>query len=92
MATVGEDLIESLGQALEFVNGEGAAIVHQPSDPKTIRKKAKLTQREMAPLVGMSLSGYRKWEQGERVISGPAAVLLKVLDKEPEAFKRAVAS
>ena len=44
----------------------------------------------MAPLVGMSLSGYRKWEQGSRRVSGPAAALLEVIRKEPEAVKRAL--
>jgi putative transcriptional regulator len=38
----------------------------------------------------MSLSGYRKWEQGARSISGPAAALLKVIEKEPAAVKRAL--
>jgi putative transcriptional regulator len=44
----------------------------------------------MAPLMGMSLSGYRKWEQGTRSISGPAATLLRIIDKEPEAVRRAL--
>ena len=33
----------------------------------------------------MSVSGYKKWEQGRRTISGPALNLLRVLDKHPEA-------
>ena len=37
--------------------------------------------------MGMSLSGYRKWEQGTRRVSGPVATLLRV---EPEAVKRAL--
>jgi len=44
----------------------------------------------MAPLLGMSLSGYRKWEQGQRRLSGPAASLLRVIEREPEAVKRAL--
>src|SRR6188474_213156 len=58
--------------------GEGPAIVHVLVDPRAIRLGAKLTQAEMAPLMGMSLSGYRKWEQGQRRVSGPAATLLRV--------------
>ena len=46
----------------------------------------------MALLMGISLSGYRKWEQGTRRISGPAATLLRVLEREPEAVKRALLS
>ncbi len=92
MSTLGKDLIQSLGEALAHVKGEGPAIVHVPLDPREVRKRAKLTQAEMAPLMGMSLSGYRKWEQGRRTISGPAATLLRVIAKEPEAIKRALAA
>ncbi len=90
MSRFGKDLIQSLGEALAHVKGDGAAIVHAPLDPREIRKRAKLTQAEMAPLMGMSLSGYRKWEQGKRAISGPAATLLRVIANEPEAVKRAL--
>jgi putative transcriptional regulator len=65
--------------------------VHTPVDPREIRTRAKLTQAQMAPLMGMSLSGYRKWEQGQRRVSGPAAALLRVIAKEPAAVRRALA-
>ena len=90
MSTFGKYLIKSLGEALAHGKGEGRAIVHVPLDPRQIRNRVKLTQAEMAPLMGMSLSGYRKWEQGKRTISGPAATLLRVIAKEPEAVKRAL--
>ncbi len=60
--------------------------------PREIRKQANLTQAQMAPLIGMSLSGYWKWEQGTRRVSGPAATLLCVIQKEPEAVKRVLLS
>ena len=34
-------------------------------------QQARLTQAAMAELMGMSLSGYRKWEQNRREVSGP---------------------
>ena len=40
--------------------------------------------------MGMSVSGYRKWEQKQRTVSEPADVLLKVMALEPEAFRSAV--
>ena len=52
-----------------------------PSTPREVREQARLTQAQMAPLMGMSLSGYRKWEQGTRRVSGPAATLLRVIQK-----------
>ena len=92
MSTFGEDLIQSLNEALAHAKGEGPAIVHAPVTPREVRKQAKLTQAQMAPLMGMSLSGYRKWEQGVRRVSGPAATLLRVIQKEPEAVRRALQS
>ena len=60
--------------------------------PREVHKQVKLTQAQMAPLMGMSLSGYRNWEQRVRRVSGPAATLLHVLQKEPEAVWRALRS
>ena len=92
MSTFGEDLIRSLNEALAHAKGEGPAVLHAPITPREVRKRAKLTQTQMAPLMGMSLSGYRKWEQGTRRISGPAATLLRVIQKEPDAVRRALSS
>ncbi len=90
MTTFGDDLIQALNEALAHAKGQGPGVVHAPATPREIRKQAKLTQAQMAPLMGMSLSGYRKWEQGTRRVSGPAATLLRVIAKEPEAVKRAL--
>ena len=68
------------------------AIVHAPVAPRKVRKHAKLTQAQMAALMGMSLSGYRKWEQGTRRVSGPAATLLRIIEHEPNAVRRALLS
>lgn len=90
MSTLGDDLIQSMTEALAHAKGEGPAVVHAPVIPREIREKAHLTQAQMAPLMGMSLSGYRKWEQGQRRVSGPAETLLRLIQKEPDAVKRAL--
>lgn len=90
MSTFGEDLIQSLGEALAHATGKGQAVVHAGVDPRAVRQKVRLTQTQMAPLMGMSVSGYRKWEQGQRRVSGPAAALLRVIEREPEAVRRAL--
>ncbi|WP_419856873.1 helix-turn-helix domain-containing protein [Candidatus Palauibacter irciniicola] len=90
MSTFGEDLIQSLNEALAHAKGEGPAIVHTPVTPREVRKQAKLTQAQMAALMGMSVSGYRKWEQGARRVSGPAATLLRIIEREPNAVRRAL--
>ena len=91
MSTFGNALIQSLSEALAHAKGDGPAIVHAPVTPREVRKQAKLTQAQMAPLMGMSLSGYRKWEQGTHRVSGPAATLLRVLEREPEAVQARLA-
>ena len=92
MSAFGEDLVQSLNEALAHAKGEGPAIVHTPIVPSEVRKQAKLTQAQMAALMGMSLSGYRKWEQGTRRVSGPAAALLRVIRHDPNAVRRALLS
>lgn len=90
MSAFGKDLIQSLGEAIEHAKGNATAIVHFPMLPRVVRRQVNLTQAEMASLMGMSLSGYRKWEQGTRRFNGPTARLLRVIQKEPEAVKRAL--
>ena len=90
MSTFGNDLVQSLREALTHAKGDGSAIVHPTVTPREVREAINLTQAQMAPLVGMSLSGYRKWEQGARRVSGPAAALLQVIRKEPDAVRRAL--
>lgn len=90
MSAFGDDLIQSLTEAVSHAKGQEAAILHEPIDPREVRKHAALTQAQMAPLMGMSLSGYRKWEQGQRHVSGPAAMLLRVIEREPDAVQRAL--
>ena len=92
MSTFSDDLIQSLNEALSHAKGDGPATLHTPVTPRKVREHANLTQAQMAPLMGIRLSGYRKWEQGTRRVSGPAANLLRVIAREPEAVKRALLS
>ncbi len=79
MSTFGDDLIRSLEEAVAHARGNGPAVVHASVTPREVRKQANLTQAQMAPSTGMSLSGYRKWEQGTRRMSGPAETMRKAL-------------
>lgn len=85
MTNFGNDLIQSLNEAVAHMEGEGSAIVHYAVEVKKVREKANLTQAGMAAVMGVSLSGYKKWEQDVRQPSGPALTLLRVLDKNPKA-------
>ena len=96
MSTLGDDLLEGMQEMLAHMRGEETgATTHRVEvetvDAKAIRAKYKMTQADMAMVLGTSLSGYKKWEQGQRRPSGVALTLLKIMDKEPEAVKRALA-
>lgn len=75
---------------ISHAKGDGPGIVHDHIAPREVREQAYLTQAQMAPLIGMSQSEYPKWEQGQRRISGPAASLLRLIHKEPDAVTRAL--
>lgn len=71
-----------------------AHTVRRPAavDVKAIRTRLSLTQAAFAQRYGFELSSIRNWEQGRRQPEGPARVLLLVIDKEPDAVHRALAS
>ena len=49
MSTFGDDLIQSLNEALAHAKGDGPAILHAPVTPREVRERASLTQAQMAP-------------------------------------------
>jgi putative transcriptional regulator len=49
-----------------------------------------LSQRQFAKLLGVSVDTLQNWEQSRRQPSGPAVVLLKVLENDAEAVMRAM--
>jgi putative transcriptional regulator len=67
--------------------------VHVPSrvNVKKIRTRLGLSQESFAQTYGFALSAVRDWEQGRRQPERSARILLKVVEKEPEAVTRALA-
>ena len=49
-----------------------------------------MTQEEFPHTFGFSVNTLRHWEQGKRYPEGPARSYLKVIDREPQAVKRAL--
>jgi putative transcriptional regulator len=68
--------------------------VHVPEtiDVKRIRARLGLSQEAFAATYGFALSAVRDWEQGRRQPDRSARMLLKIVEKEPEAVTRALAS
>ena len=67
--------------------------VHVPEkiDVRKIRTRLGLSQEAFAANYGFALSAVRDWEQGRRRPERTARVLLKIVEKEPEAVSRALA-
>ncbi|HEY1473041.1 MAG TPA: type II toxin-antitoxin system MqsA family antitoxin [Pseudolabrys sp.] len=67
--------------------------VHVPEtvDVKKIRARLGLSQQAFAATYGFALSAVRDWEQGRRRPERSARILLKIVQKEPEAVTRALA-
>jgi DNA-binding transcriptional regulator YiaG len=55
-----------------------------------IRKRMGLSQRGLAKLIGVSVDTLQNWEQGRRQPSGPAAILLNVIEADAESVMRAL--
>lgn len=89
----GKELLESVGEALRIARGEiapGAFHVPERVDVAAIRKRQNLSQTAFAERYGLSSATVRDWEQGRRDPDRAATVLLKVIEREPEAVARAL--
>ena len=67
------------------------AVFMEPVDVKAIRANFGMSQEEFATAFGLKLASLRDWEQQRRMPRGPARTLLKIIDREPEAVRRALA-
>ena len=61
-----------------------------PNDIAATRRRLGLSQTEFAAWFGISPGTLRNWEQGRRVPEGPARVLLRVIERDPDAVRRAI--
>lgn len=86
------DIAEGLADAIGHARGEASGVVeHRPEslDVKAIREKTGMSQQRFCAAFGISIGTLRHWEQGLRAPRGPARVLLKVVENDPEAVIRA---
>jgi len=58
--------------------------------PATVRRQLKLTQTDIAALVGVPVATWRNWEQGRVSLDPAVRTLLRVLWREPDAVRRAM--
>lgn len=81
------ELITSIKEAGKIQRGEvQASRVHEFPEPdvKAIREGIGLSQSGFAALIGVSPRTLQNWEQGHRHPTGPARVLLRLVEANPE--------
>jgi putative transcriptional regulator len=91
-----EKIKAGLEEAKAFIDGSGDKTkyrIHVPNrvNVKKIRTRLGLSQESFAQTYGFALSAVRDWEQGRRQPERSARILLKIVEKEPEAITRALA-
>lgn len=93
----GKKILDGLNEALTHARGENAGArehrikVPDMVDVRAIRNSLGLTQAEFALRFGFPLDTVRNWEQARRSPPASARALLTIIDREPEAVKRALA-
>jgi putative transcriptional regulator len=62
----------------------------EPVDVKAIREQTGMSQEEFARTFSLNVASLRDWEQERRMPRGPARTLLRIIDREPAAVRRAL--
>ena len=86
---IGTEILAGLNEIKEFKKGNVQLKItelSEPSEPKVIRSKLKLSQSAFAGLLGVSMRTLQDWEQGRRSPQGPAIALLRIAEQHPEVF------
>ena len=86
-----------LEDAIAIARGEADPAtyrIHVPDevDVKAIRRKLGMSQAQFAASFGFGLDAVQNWEQGRRRPEGAARAFLKVIEREPDAVRRALAA
>lgn len=94
---LGQEIETALGEVLAHVRGEQALSCRIVDDPcaeriVAVRERLKLSRRKFAERFGLDARAVQDWEQGRRVPDRAARVLLTVIDRDPGAVTRALAS
>jgi putative transcriptional regulator len=94
MSAAGEKILRSVRGLRAALRSEAALPVHVPEqvDVKAIRRKLGMSQAEFAASFGFGLDAVQNWEQGRRRPEGAARAFLKVIEREPDAVRRALAA
>ncbi|AFM26224.1 NadS family protein [Desulfomonile tiedjei] len=88
-----EDLFDSVQEGVSILKGEkepSRTFVLNVPDIKELREKKKMSQAELASLIGISVKTLQNWEQRRRVPRGPAVRLLQIISTDLNAVRKAL--
>ena len=90
--SVGASAIAGLREGLAHMRGERVPglVVRKPVDVAAVRKSTGLSQDRFAAEFGLAVAAVRAWEQNLRTPDLAAQTLLRVIESDPEAVKRAI--
>jgi putative transcriptional regulator len=96
---VGDDLVAAFEEMAKHLRGEIELEAHElPSDAitpaqiKNIRLKVASSTKEFERLFGIPARTMESYEQGRRSLDGAMRALLRIIDREPKAACRALAT
>jgi len=83
-----DELLESIKQSKAIERGELLPArtfkFERRNDIVKVRGKLGLSQSKFAAVLGIRADTLQNWEQGRRLPTGPAKVLLRIAAKHPE--------
>ena len=84
------EISAGLSESIRHAQGKPTKVVehdpHTSIDVKAIRDELGMNQQKFCATFGISLDTLRHWEQKRRIPRGPARVLLKVAQHNPNAI------
>lgn len=95
MGKLGRRLIAAAQEGRAIVRGRAkkhSFQIHVPADIDVakIRHRLGLSQAEFSQRFGFNTASVKDWEQGRTTPTGPVRAYLKVIEKDPDAVKRAL--
>ncbi len=81
-----EDLKSAVIEMIEIEQGKRkpASVVVMPTNPKKVRENLKLTQVELAKIIGVKTDTLRNWEYGRRKMPTMARNLMYIAEHHPK--------
>lgn len=88
-----QSIKQGLNEAVAHASGRKAGVDSlqtQTVDVSHLRERLGFTQEQFAARFGFPVATLRHWERGDRSPNGAALVLLKVIDRNPQAVMQAL--